>query len=149
MSVSDLNACEKSLLAFSHAELEGTTKVILGIKNYHYHPVIRLRSQNFWIFWNFYTWGTLLKKVNDFPISRRDVTNPTLSGRKLFNYSRPGRVWLVTSRLGTEKWLTFFLQFTTYFLNIKYLRSGLLEARRVESLVATTRLHVWLKQEKI
>jgi hypothetical protein len=32
MSVSDLNACEKSLLAFSHAELDGTTKVILGIK---------------------------------------------------------------------------------------------------------------------
>jgi hypothetical protein len=40
MSVSDLNACEKSLLAFSHAELEGTTKVILGIKKHHKYRVI-------------------------------------------------------------------------------------------------------------
>ncbi len=29
---------------------------------------------------------------------------------KTGNYSRPGRVWLVTSRLGTGKSLTFFLQ---------------------------------------
>jgi hypothetical protein len=35
------------------------------------------------------------KKVIDFPVPSRDVTNPTLS--------RPGRVWLVTSRLGTRK----------------------------------------------
>jgi hypothetical protein len=33
-----------------------------------------------------------------------DVTNPTLSGR----YSRPGRVWLVTSQLGKGKSLTIF-----------------------------------------
>ncbi len=32
----------------------------------------------------------------------------TLPGREYFNYSRPGRVWLVTSRLGTGKSLTFF-----------------------------------------
>jgi hypothetical protein len=31
-----------------------------------------------------------------------------LSGRGLFNYSRPGRDWLVTSRLGTGKSITFF-----------------------------------------
>jgi hypothetical protein len=28
--------------------------------------------------------------------------------QKYFNYSRPGRVWLVTSRLGTGKSFTFF-----------------------------------------
>jgi hypothetical protein len=35
-----------------------------------------------------------------------------LTGKK-FNYSRPGRVWLVTSRLGTGKWLTFFYSVET------------------------------------
>jgi hypothetical protein len=29
------------------------------------------------------------------------VANQTLPGRELLNLSRPGRVWLVTSRLGT------------------------------------------------
>jgi hypothetical protein len=45
------------------------------------------------------------------PFSRhpsRDVTNQTLPGREQFKYSRPGRVWSVTSRLGTGKLLTFF-----------------------------------------
>jgi hypothetical protein len=32
----------------------------------------------------------------------------TLSRREQFNYSRPGRVWLVTSRLGTGKSINFF-----------------------------------------
>ncbi len=32
----------------------------------------------------------------------------TLPGRELLNYSRPGRFWLVTSRLGTGKTITFF-----------------------------------------
>ncbi len=32
----------------------------------------------------------------------------TLTGREKFNYSRPGRVWLVTSRLRTAKSQTFF-----------------------------------------
>ena len=49
-----------------------------------------------------------VKKVIDFPVPSREVTNQTLPGRELFNYSRPGRVWLVTSRLGTEKAITFF-----------------------------------------
>jgi hypothetical protein len=49
-----------------------------------------------------------VKKGNNFPVLSRDVTNETLSGRELFNYSRPGRVWLVTSRLGTGKSLPFF-----------------------------------------
>ena len=31
-----------------------------------------------------------------------------LTGREKFNYSRPGRVWLLTSRLGMGKSLTFF-----------------------------------------
>ncbi len=51
-----------------------------------------------------------VKKVSDFPVSSRDVTNQTLPGREKLNYSPPGRVWLVTSRLGMRKSLTFFLQ---------------------------------------
>ncbi len=47
------------------------------------------------------------KKVGDFP-PRRDVTKQTLPGREQKNLSRPGRVWLVTSRLGMGKSLTFF-----------------------------------------
>jgi NhaP-type Na+/H+ or K+/H+ antiporter len=34
-----------------------------------------------------------VKKVNDFPVPSRDVTNQTLPGRKDFIYFRPGRVW--------------------------------------------------------
>jgi hypothetical protein len=41
-----------------------------------------------------------------FPVPSRDVTNQTL--RKLLNYSRPGRVWIVTVSLGTGKTITFF-----------------------------------------
>jgi hypothetical protein len=48
-----------------------------------------------------------VKKVNDFPVPSRDVTEQTLPGRN-FYYSRAGRVWLVTSRLGTGISLTFF-----------------------------------------
>ncbi len=49
-----------------------------------------------------------VKKFNDFPVCSQDVTNQTLHGREKFIYSRPGRVWFVTSRLGTGKSLTFF-----------------------------------------
>jgi hypothetical protein len=48
------------------------------------------------------------KMVSDFPGPNLDVTNQTLPGREKFNYSRQGRVWIVTSRLGTGKSLTFF-----------------------------------------
>jgi hypothetical protein len=48
------------------------------------------------------------KKFNDFPVPSQDVTHQTLRGREKFNYSRPGRVGLVTSRLGTRKSVTFF-----------------------------------------
>jgi hypothetical protein len=48
-------------------------------------------------------WGSLLKKVTDYPIPRRDITDQTLPGQELFNYSWPGRVWPVTSRLGKGK----------------------------------------------
>ncbi len=41
------------------------------------------------------------KGYSEFPFPSRDVTNQTLPGRESFNYSRPGRVWLVTSWLGT------------------------------------------------
>ncbi len=42
--------------------------------------------------------------------SGRDVTNQTLPGREKFNCSRPGRVWLVTSRAGDGKIANLFLQ---------------------------------------
>ncbi len=47
-----------------------------------------------------------VKKGSDFPVPSR--TNQTLPGQEKFNYSWPGRVWLVPSRLGTGKSLTFF-----------------------------------------
>ncbi len=49
-----------------------------------------------------------VKKVSHFPVFSRDVTDQTLPGREKLNYSRPGRVWSVTSRLRTGKWLTLF-----------------------------------------
>jgi hypothetical protein len=58
-----------------------------------------------------------VKKGYPFPVSSRDVTNQTLPGREKINYSRPRRVWLVTSRLGTGKRLTFF---TVYSLELQY-----------------------------
>ncbi len=57
---------------------------------------------------NMYT----VKKVYNFPVPSRAVTDQTLPGREKFNYSRPMRVWSVTSRLGTGKSQTFFLQCT-------------------------------------
>jgi hypothetical protein len=48
------------------------------------------------------------KRVYCFPVPSRDLTYQTLPWREKLNYSRPGRVWLVTSRLGTGKPLAFF-----------------------------------------
>ncbi len=48
-----------------------------------------------------------VKKVIVFPVPSRDVINQTLPGRELLIYSS-GRVWLVTSRLGTGKTITFY-----------------------------------------
>jgi hypothetical protein len=42
------------------------------------------------------------QKLIVFPVTSRDVANQTIY------YSPPGRVWLVTSRLGTRKIITFF-----------------------------------------
>ncbi len=53
------------------------------------------------------------KKVIGFPVPSRDVTYQTLPGQELLNYSRPGRVGSVTSRLGTGKPLTLFYSVTT------------------------------------
>jgi hypothetical protein len=47
-----------------------------------------------------------------FPSPARDVTNQ--KSVELFNYFPPGRIWLVTSRLGTGKPLTSFLQCTVF-----------------------------------
>jgi hypothetical protein len=44
-----------------------------------------------------------VKKIIVFPVPSWDVTNQTLPGRELLNYSRPGVVWLVTSGWGREK----------------------------------------------
>jgi hypothetical protein len=49
-----------------------------------------------------------VKKVIDFLVPSRDVTDQTLQDREKLNYSRPGRVWSVTSRLRTGKSITFF-----------------------------------------
>ncbi len=61
-----------------------------------------------------------VKKVIVFPVPSWDVTNQTLPGRKLFNYSRPGRVrvWLVTSRLGQEIQQPFFTLYDSSIHNI-------------------------------
>ncbi len=48
------------------------------------------------------------KKVIDYPVPSREATKQIpLDGNK-FNYPHPGRVWLVTSRLGMGKLITFF-----------------------------------------
>jgi hypothetical protein len=44
-----------------------------------------------------------VKKVTDFPVSSRDVTDKTLLGGEKFNYSRPEKVYSVTFLLGTGK----------------------------------------------
>jgi hypothetical protein len=44
-----------------------------------------------------------VKKGYRFPVPSRYVTNQTLPDREKFNYSRPGRVWLVTSRTGNHQ----------------------------------------------
>jgi hypothetical protein len=49
-----------------------------------------------------------VKKVGDIPVSSRDVTYQILPGREKLNYSRLGRVWLVTYRLETGMSPTFF-----------------------------------------
>jgi hypothetical protein len=49
-----------------------------------------------------------VKKVSRFPVPSWDVSNQTLTVWDKLHYSRPGRVLLVTSRLGTGKRLTFF-----------------------------------------
>jgi hypothetical protein len=51
-----------------------------------------------------------VKKGYRFSLPSRDATYQTLPGWELLNYSQPGRVWLVTSRLGTGKITNFFLQ---------------------------------------
>ncbi len=56
------------------------------------------------------------KKVIVFPVTCLDVTNQTLPGRQLLNYSRTGRVWLVTSQPETGKTLAFF---TVYCVPVK------------------------------
>ncbi len=65
-------------------------------------------------------WPTLMKpshtvkKVIDFAVPSRDETNQTLPGQEKFNSSLPGRVWIVTFRLGTEKSIIFFDSVTLY-----------------------------------
>jgi hypothetical protein len=59
----------------------------------------------------FYVTSYNVKKIIVFPVPSQVVNNQTLPGQDLIliiNYFRPGRVWLVTSRLGTGKTITFF-----------------------------------------
>ncbi len=46
--------------------------------------------------------------VSGYPVPSGDVTNQTSPGRVIIKFSRPGRFWLVTSRLRTGKPPTFF-----------------------------------------
>ncbi len=48
------------------------------------------------------------KRLAIFYVPSRVVANQTLPCRELLNYSLPGRVWLLTSRLGTGKKITLF-----------------------------------------
>ncbi len=48
------------------------------------------------------------KRVSFFPSPAGKSLIKTPLGRELLNYSQPGRVWLVTSRLGTGKWKPFY-----------------------------------------
>ncbi len=48
------------------------------------------------------------KRLSISPVPSRDVINQTLPVRENLDYSQPGRVWFVTSRLGKEKLVTFF-----------------------------------------
>jgi hypothetical protein len=52
--------------------------------------------------------------VIHFPVSSRDVAYQTPPGREKLNYSPPGRVWLMTSRLEMGKWITFFTVYTKW-----------------------------------
>ncbi len=56
--------------------------------------------------------GYTAKKNLHFPVPSRSVTNQTLPGRGpgIIKFFTSGRVWIVTSRLGTGKTLTIFLQ---------------------------------------
>jgi hypothetical protein len=47
----------------------------------------------------------------------RNVSNQILLGRESLNFYRPGRVWLVTSRLVTEKSFNFFTVRYSCFIN--------------------------------
>jgi hypothetical protein len=53
-----------------------------------------------------------VKKVHEFPVSRRDVTNQTPIGQEYFSYDviipAQGDFGIVTSRLGTGNSRTFF-----------------------------------------
>jgi hypothetical protein len=55
-------------------------------------------------------------KKGDFTVPSWDITNQTLPGREKFNYSRPGWVWVVTSRLVTGKSIIFFTVYNLTFL---------------------------------
>jgi hypothetical protein len=55
-----------------------------------------------------------VKKASDIPVPSRDVTHQAPSGRKKFNYARPGRVWQVTSRLGAGMSQSFFYSVQFY-----------------------------------
>ncbi len=60
-----------------------------------------------------------VKKIIDFPVPCRDVNNQTLRGWEKLKNSRPGRVWLVTFRLGKGKPQTFFYSvFTNIFFDV-------------------------------
>ncbi len=57
------------------------------------------------------------KNLSYFPSPAGMSLTKTLPGRELLNYSLPGRDWLVTSRLGTGKTITFFTVYSIFLIN--------------------------------
>jgi hypothetical protein len=74
-----------------------------------------------------------IKKVNDFPVPSRDVTNQILPRWEKLNYSWPKRVWLVASRLGKGKWKTFLYSVHSICSNLSLLGAGF--AKNISGLI--------------
>jgi hypothetical protein len=67
------------------------------------------------------------------------------------NYSRPKRVWLVTSRLWLEKWKTFFYSVNSICTNLSLLKAG--SAEDISGLIhlyyglcVQLPCHIWLPE---
>ncbi len=71
-----------------------TLSLIRKIQSRHSLYTVRVHLE-WWLWYGRHTQREACteKKVSDIPVSCRYVTNQTLPGRELLNYSRPGKVW--------------------------------------------------------